>query len=962
MAFRARFGRRATSLLIATALALGSAAATPATSASAATPTIDIDGNSPGRTFDGVGALSAGASSRLLIDYPEPQRNLLLDYLFKPGYGAALQILKVEIGGDTNSTDGTEPSHMRTPSDLSCTRGYEWWLMKQAKARNPNIKLSALAWGAPGWVGNGQQTVWTDQFIDYLLSWLGCADGHGMHIDYLGGWNEKGFDAGWYVKLRLALNSHGYGDIKIVADDSFNWTVVNSLQTNPALADAVDVVGQHYVCGYLGEYTDCPSPQAAQDLNKPLWASEQGSEPYDTGAAPLARAINRQYVDGRMTGTVNWSLEWSAYDGLPFPGDGLLLANEPWSGHYTIGPSAWAVAQTTQFTQPGWRYLYSGSTRIPGGSVVSLRDPATSDWTSVAETLDADGPKQIDLAVSGGLATGSVHVWATNLRSDKPADWFVRQPDLATSNGHVTATLQPGFVYTFTTTGGQGKGTATSPAAAAWKLPYADNFDSYRADATPHYVSDLGGTFATAPCGGGRTGMCLRSVVDTQPVRWNSLDNHPLTVVGDPHNWHNYQVGVDALLEQDGSVEVGGRVSNGVSGYHLTVHSDGQWALTKVSPTGASTTLATGTTNVGTGRWHRLTLTMRTLEVTAAIDGTTLATVSDQTYDTGQVSLGNSAWQNAEFDNLVITPAPSHASKLSLHDVSPSPVYLEQPGDSATVRAQVTNPGPRPASDVQLNVQAPRGWTATPTSTGPGTLMPGDTATWHWRLTSPANAVRGPYHATVALHYVSEGETNTLTQDLIVLLGATPVQPPYLTYASTAAAFSQDGDQLAIYSDGADMWTGVDEYGAVYLDNAASADTTALVRLDTQLSASEWAKAGIVMRNDITGAGKSPGYVILFATPQHGVSMQWDSNGNGYLDRDVGATQGDTHYPVWLKLVRNGTSYTGYYSSGDTAWTALGTTTVPTAADDQDVGVFSTSHDPGVLGEAQFSNFGVSHP
>ena len=36
--------------------------------ARAATPTIRIDGNSAGRTFDGVGALRAGASSRLLID------------------------------------------------------------------------------------------------------------------------------------------------------------------------------------------------------------------------------------------------------------------------------------------------------------------------------------------------------------------------------------------------------------------------------------------------------------------------------------------------------------------------------------------------------------------------------------------------------------------------------------------------------------------------------------------------------------------------------------------------------------------------------------------------------------------------------------------------------------------------------------------------------------------------------
>ena len=32
-----------------------------------------------GRTYEGTGALSAGASSRLLIDYPEEQRNQILD-------------------------------------------------------------------------------------------------------------------------------------------------------------------------------------------------------------------------------------------------------------------------------------------------------------------------------------------------------------------------------------------------------------------------------------------------------------------------------------------------------------------------------------------------------------------------------------------------------------------------------------------------------------------------------------------------------------------------------------------------------------------------------------------------------------------------------------------------------------------------------------------------------------------
>jgi galactosylceramidase len=48
-------------------------------------------------------------------------------------YGAALQILKVEIGGDAQSTDGSESSHMHEPNDENYNRGYEWWLMVEAK-------------------------------------------------------------------------------------------------------------------------------------------------------------------------------------------------------------------------------------------------------------------------------------------------------------------------------------------------------------------------------------------------------------------------------------------------------------------------------------------------------------------------------------------------------------------------------------------------------------------------------------------------------------------------------------------------------------------------------------------------------------------------------------------------------------------------------------------------------------
>ena len=192
-------------------------AAAPAQAATA----ITVNGTSGGRIFDGVGAISGGGgNSRLLIDYPEPQRTQILDYLFKPGYGAAVQIMKLEIGGDTNSTSGAEPSHEHTRGVVNCTRGYEWWLAEQAKARNPNIKLIGLTWGAPGWIGSN---FWTTDAINYLINWLGCATSHGLTIDYLGGWNEKGYNTTWYKNLRAALDSRGYPTVKIVASDDFGW-------------------------------------------------------------------------------------------------------------------------------------------------------------------------------------------------------------------------------------------------------------------------------------------------------------------------------------------------------------------------------------------------------------------------------------------------------------------------------------------------------------------------------------------------------------------------------------------------------------------------------------------------------------------------------------------------------------------------------------------------------------------
>ena len=158
--------------------------------ATAAPTTVQLLPSSIAHTFTGHGGLSAGASSRLLRDYPPAQQSDILDFLFKPQFGLGLQIIKVEIGGDSQSTDGTESSHMKFRGDLSCTRGFELEMLKAARARSPSIKVYGLSWGAPSWINNG--TYFGPDMVAYQTAWVNCMAQEGVGVDYLGVWSALG--------------------------------------------------------------------------------------------------------------------------------------------------------------------------------------------------------------------------------------------------------------------------------------------------------------------------------------------------------------------------------------------------------------------------------------------------------------------------------------------------------------------------------------------------------------------------------------------------------------------------------------------------------------------------------------------------------------------------------------------------------------------------------------------------
>ncbi|WP_432974306.1 RICIN domain-containing protein [Dactylosporangium sp. CA-233914] len=235
-----------------------------------------------------------------------------------------------------------------------------------------------------------------------------------------------------------------------------------------------------------------------------------------------------------------------------------------------------------------------------------------------------------------------------------------RQSDVTPSGGAYGLTLQPNRIYTVTTTTGQGKGTAASPASHGLALPYTDTFDDYALRKQPRYTEDMQGSFETRACAAGRSGTCLQQVAPQRPINWQD-DSDAYTLIGDPA-WTNYTVSLDVNMQQAGTVTLLGRAGtqlrpqNRQAAYQLRVANTGAWSIVKHTTANTDTTLASGSRPaLGLGTWHNLRLDFSGGQITAALDGTTLGTASDFSYGSGQAGVGVMGYQTDQFDNLAIT-------------------------------------------------------------------------------------------------------------------------------------------------------------------------------------------------------------------------------------------------------------------------------------------------------------------
>ncbi|HUN38248.1 MAG TPA: NEW3 domain-containing protein [Trebonia sp.] len=287
-------------------------------------------------------------------------------------------------------------------------------------------------------------------------------------------------------------------------------------------------------------------------------------------------------------------------------------------------------------------------------------------------------------------------------------------------------------------------------------------------------------------------------------------------------------------------------------------------------------------------------------------------------------------------------------------------------GQPGTATESFTNNGPLPALGVRLGLQVPSGWSRTATTPASfARVASGQTVQATFSVTAPPpSALFATSAVTATARYTWARRTQQSVSVMQEVTTSPPVQAPYLTYSSATdapAVFGQSGQELGISGAGADLYSGTDAYSTIYQPGAVGSTASITTEVTSQQNMTGYAKAGIIVRNDMTGSGSTPEGVILFESPSGGIQLEWDNNSGDYVN-SVTPPNGTNPelLPVWLDLVRDGSTYTGYYSFDGTSWLTVGSATVPGQAATQDAGLFLTSHAAGSPGQATFNGLSIS--
>lgn len=594
--------------------------------ARADTNTYSIGASSAGPAFDGLGASFTSATARLLLDYEPGNRSAVLDLLFAPSgppstaatfKGAALQILRIEIGGDANTGCGSEPAYAHGPGDApNVARGWAGWLAQEAMARNPAIKilLTPAAW--PGFLRGAGGAGATDPFADggeAAAAWVATlvaqyAADLGVRVGFVGLWSSALADvaqlpalADYAAALRSELDARGLFTTRIVCSDSSvaSWSCAAATDpANPAysakLAAAV---------GVLGDAGRPPAawPAGAGGGTLPVWltsfVSSAGPVPLiESGALAVANEWMQVFVNAsvpRLGGFVfRFGISAAPYS-FPWWHTGLVSAMHPWGSSWDASVALYVIGHVTQFvpTDGDWRMLPVGAgsgALAQGGWFVSFFSPSALQFTTVIFkgcdvfakdpnlVLDENATFVLDATLAA--AAPSAAVWRSRFPFQRslndPRAWtaFHQEPPVSLQpDGSFSLSLTFGDLITVSTLGSPYspfKGCKSNDCAAEPPPPRAQGAltlsfatpDGVPTAAPGAFMTDISGAFEISadPLGGAAT-VLTQKAGPGAPIG-PYADYRPHTLTGDI-DVTDCDVAVDALLAASGSAALlGARV------------------------------------------------------------------------------------------------------------------------------------------------------------------------------------------------------------------------------------------------------------------------------------------------------------------------------------------------------------------------------------------------------------------
>ncbi|MBN1481421.1 hypothetical protein EH223_03550 [candidate division KSB1 bacterium] len=189
------------------------------------------------------------------------------------------------------------------------------------------------------------------------------------------------------------------------------------------------------------------------------------------------------------------------------------------------------------------------------------------------------------------------------------------------------------------------------------------------------------------------------------------------------------------------------------------------------------------------------------------------------------------------------------------------------------------------------------------------------------------------------------------------------------TYGSaTARPHRIDIDDRArtikITAGGSDFFHAEDSYATAYIAKVRG-NFIATVKVNGFGERTHpWFRAGLFVRNDLTLSFDtepgSKGSVLCFTTPAR-AGIQWDEFGDGCMHKANSENlPEDIHFPLWLKLIRHGDSFSGALSYDGLTWEKEKKTgTIPGLRDEVDIGVAAGSCDK-IPYQVEFEDFQLS--